>query len=224
MMKKAGEGSLATKVSRVLFNYRITPQSTTGLSPAEMLQGRKLRSTLDLLHPDRRVKVERKQLSQKKHHDKQQKGRGFQEGDAVVTRNFSHGPKWIPGFITKITGPVSYKVMLGDGNIVRRHVDQILSRPEKGDCLEAKVTEPLGLSVSPTAVRDASETSTLAGNGSVQETHPQSVLSPAPDKATPSVSDIPPPDAAGLSQPVVAPVRRSQRTVCKPSYLNDYEG
>ena len=213
MMKKAGEGSLTTKVSRVLFNYRITPQSTTGLSPAEMLQGRKLRSTLDLLHPDRRVKVERKQLSQKKHHDKQQKGRGFQEGDAVVTRNFSHGPKWIPGFITKITGPVSYKVMLGDGNIVRRHVDQILSRPEKGDCLEAKVTEPLGLSVSPTAVRDASETSTLAGNGSVQETHPQSVLSPAPDKATPSVSDIPPPDAAGLSQPVVAPVRRSQRTV-----------
>lgn len=66
MMKKAGEGNISTKVSRVLFSYRITPQSTTGLSPAELLQGRRLRSTLDLVHPDLRTKVERKQNSQKK--------------------------------------------------------------------------------------------------------------------------------------------------------------
>lgn len=66
MMKKAGDGSLSTKVSRVLFSYRIIPQSTTGLSPAEMLQGRKLRSALDLIHPDRRMKVERKQHSKEK--------------------------------------------------------------------------------------------------------------------------------------------------------------
>ncbi|XP_043916342.1 uncharacterized protein K02A2.6-like [Protopterus annectens] len=56
MMKKAGDGSMAAKVSRVLFNYRITPQSTTGLSPAEMLQGWRLRSTLDLVHPNIRAK------------------------------------------------------------------------------------------------------------------------------------------------------------------------
>ncbi len=37
MMKKAGEGSVASKVTRVLFSYRITPQSTTEISPAEML-------------------------------------------------------------------------------------------------------------------------------------------------------------------------------------------
>ncbi len=39
MMKKAGEGSVASKVARVLFSYRITPQSTTRISPAEMLLG-----------------------------------------------------------------------------------------------------------------------------------------------------------------------------------------
>ncbi|KAJ8248044.1 hypothetical protein GJAV_G00237580 [Gymnothorax javanicus] len=105
-------------------------ESTTGRSPAEMLQGRKLRSTQDHIHPDRRTWVERKQNIQKKHHDRKVTGRSFQEGDAVITKNFSHGPKWIPGVITKITGPVSYKVMLGDGNIVRRHVDQIRARPE----------------------------------------------------------------------------------------------
>ncbi len=32
MMKKAGEGSVASKVARVLFSYRITPQSPTGIS------------------------------------------------------------------------------------------------------------------------------------------------------------------------------------------------
>lgn len=53
MMKKAGDGNLNTKVSWALFSNRITPQSTTGLSPAEMLQGRRLRSTLDQIHPDR---------------------------------------------------------------------------------------------------------------------------------------------------------------------------
>ncbi len=37
MMKKAGEGSVASKVAWVLFSYRITPQSPTGISPAEML-------------------------------------------------------------------------------------------------------------------------------------------------------------------------------------------
>ncbi|XP_039524968.1 uncharacterized protein K02A2.6-like [Pimephales promelas] len=47
MLKKCVEGSIATKLARVLFSYRITPQTTTGLSPAEMLQGRKLRCSLD---------------------------------------------------------------------------------------------------------------------------------------------------------------------------------
>ncbi len=54
--------------------------------------------------------------------------RSFQVGDAVLTRNFSYGPKWIPGFIAKVTGPLSYQVMLGDGKTVRSHMDQILSQ------------------------------------------------------------------------------------------------
>ncbi len=128
MMKKAGEGSVASKVARVLFSYRITPQSTTGISPAEMLLGRKLRSTLDLLHPDLQQKVHDKQSKQKQQHDNKWQVRSFQVGDAVLTRNFSYGPKWIPGFIAKVTGPLSYQVMLGDGKTVRSHMDQILSQ------------------------------------------------------------------------------------------------
>lgn len=53
--------TLEAKVSKFLFSYRITPHSTTGLSPAEMLMSRRLRSAFDLLLPDSKSKVEKKQ-------------------------------------------------------------------------------------------------------------------------------------------------------------------
>ncbi len=62
------------------------------------------------------------------HHDNKWQVRSFQVGDAVLTINFSYGPKWIPGFIAKVTGPLSYQVMLGDGKTMRSHMDQILSQ------------------------------------------------------------------------------------------------
>ena len=40
-MKKLKEGSIETKVSCFLFQYRITPQTTAGVAPAELLIGRK---------------------------------------------------------------------------------------------------------------------------------------------------------------------------------------
>nr|XP_023691255.1 uncharacterized protein K02A2.6-like [Paramormyrops kingsleyae] len=211
MMKKVGEGRLSTKVSRVLFNYRITPQSTTGLSPAEMLLGRRLRSTLDQVHPDLRVRVERKQDTQKELHDKQVRGRSFQVGDMVITRNFSYGSKWIPGFIVKVTGPVSYKVMLGDGNVVRRHVDQILVRSVEEDSVGPGTTVP------PRACMDPSEAwvmpEKVAGRqGGVSEGETQEGVRPseADEEATKELREY------------VSPVRRSQRTVSKPSYLKDF--
>ena len=36
-MKKLTIGSLETRVARFLFTYRITPQTTTGSSPSELL-------------------------------------------------------------------------------------------------------------------------------------------------------------------------------------------
>ena len=56
--KMAGEtGTLEAKLARFLFSYRATPQTTTGISPGELLMGRRLRSKLDLLHPDLSEKV-----------------------------------------------------------------------------------------------------------------------------------------------------------------------
>lgn len=127
-LKKVKGDTLETRLARFLFNYRITPQSTTGLSPAELLMSRRLRSTLDLLLPDIKAKVCKKQAKQKEYHDAHSKWRSFSPGADVYVRNYSHGPTWVPAIIVGSTGPVSYTVQMGDGRVVRRHVDQVRKR------------------------------------------------------------------------------------------------
>ena len=51
-IKRSTTGSLETRVNRFLFHYRTTPHTTTGVTPAELLVGRRLRTHLDLIHPD----------------------------------------------------------------------------------------------------------------------------------------------------------------------------
>ena len=56
-MKKIKSGSIQEKLNRFLFRYRITPQTTTGLAPCELLMKRKLKSRLDLVFPNIEEKV-----------------------------------------------------------------------------------------------------------------------------------------------------------------------
>ena len=78
--KKVSNGTILDRISRFLFQYRITPHTTTGLPPCEMLMGRKLRSRLDLLKPDVQARVISKQAKQKSDRDKHCKPRTFVEG------------------------------------------------------------------------------------------------------------------------------------------------
>ena len=51
-LRKKSHGTMHSRLATVLFAYRLTPQSTTGLSPSELLLGRRPRSHLDLLKPN----------------------------------------------------------------------------------------------------------------------------------------------------------------------------
>ena len=121
-------GDLDTRLARFLFQYRLTPHTTTGLSPAEMLLGRRPRSHLDLLHPDISPKVTQRQELQKEAHDQHAKYRKFQNGDLVYARNFHGSPTWVPGVVTAMSGPVSMVIQLEDGQAVRRHTDHVKAR------------------------------------------------------------------------------------------------
>ncbi|RXN04191.1 putative protein K02A2.6-like protein [Labeo rohita] len=110
--------------------YRITPQTTTGLVPAEMLMGQKPKSCLDLLRPNVEEKVRVQQGKQKAWHDRHAREQSFQERETVFVRNFARGQRWLPGAIVKKCGPRSCVVRL-DGRDVRRHQDHLRSCPAK---------------------------------------------------------------------------------------------
>ena len=92
-LKKNKKGTSCTRLSRTLFSYQITPQTTTSVSRAELLLKRQPRSKLDLLHPNLAERVERKQQSQKEQHDSRSKEREFSTGTKVWVRNMQRGDK-----------------------------------------------------------------------------------------------------------------------------------
>lgn len=122
-------GDIHTKIARFLFHYRISPQSTTGVSPAELLMGRRLRSTLDLLKPDLEKRVANQQDKQKQAHDMGTKDRQLKEGEEVYAQNFGPGEKWLPATVVKVHGPRVFEVELReDKRLWRRHIENLHHR------------------------------------------------------------------------------------------------
>ncbi len=155
------------------------------------------------MHPDLQQKVRDKQSKQKQHHDNKWQVRSFQVGDAVLTRNFSYGPKWIPGFIAKVTGPLSYQAMFGDGKTVRRHVDQILSQVLEDLESKEKVCGDVSLDISVCSVMDSVDRDVVTvpvhlGSQNQPGTVERETLRLFPE------------------------VHRSQRTVQNPKHLEDF--
>ena len=142
---KGEEVSIA--IDRFLFKYRLTPHTTTGLSPSELLLGRRVRSVFDLLRPSETVqqRVFRQQQKQKTQRDpKSPRLVELAPDDPVRIRNYARGPKWIPATVEAQTGPVSYKVTTSDGTEVKRHQDQIwTSKPNSPDKTVSETDTPL---------------------------------------------------------------------------------
>ena len=108
---------------------------------------RRLRSRLDLLHPQIQERVEKQQAKQKSDHDGSTPVRQFSVGDRIFVKNFpSNTPKWLPGIVRKVTGPLSYVVELLDGKTVRRHVDHVRKRdttnPSEQPMIELPISGP----------------------------------------------------------------------------------
>jgi hypothetical protein len=206
-LKKILDGTLEMRLSRFLARYRLTPQSSTGVSPAELLLKRRPRSKLDLLYPDTSVKVHRSQALQKAQHDRHARARFFEEGDIVFVTNFGRGDARLPGEIWKKTGPLSFIVCLTDGRKVRRHQDHIQLR-----CSEEPpdVTLPLEGTLLPSDMTfDPAQTVRIPETNSVSDkTVDTSIMHP-----------VTPPDA--IEQPSIVPLRRSQRNVKPPDRYGD---
>ena len=111
-MKKSSSESLETRVTRFLFNYRITPHSTTG-------------SHLSILTPNPATRIKFKHHHQKEQDDKTAKERELTIGTSVLVRNFPNDDSWLRGILKDKSGPLSFSIELDDGRIIRRHIDHI---------------------------------------------------------------------------------------------------
>ena len=90
-MKKLTSGIIETRVTRFLFNYRITPQTTTSVSPSELIFGHRLLDKLDFLHPSIEAKFHQNQCRQKELHDFYARDCVIVEGYSVLVKNFGAG-------------------------------------------------------------------------------------------------------------------------------------
>ena len=82
------------------------------------------------MKPDLSDRVQQKQDVQRKFHDLQ---RQFVVRDAVFIREFPSGKTWIPGTVSAVNSPLSYRVELLDGRVVCRHVDHVRARTSTMD-------------------------------------------------------------------------------------------
>jgi transposase InsO family protein len=208
-LKKITDGTLESRLSRFLARYRITPHSTTGVSPSELLMKRKLRSRLDLVCPSIASRVQSAQEKQKYYHDRHTIPRTIQVNDTVHARNFATGPPWMAGTVVETPGPLSFKVKLGDGRIIRRHMDHIRMRYSSDSTTEdlpvSNVPRPVYLPTPHVPMSDPSVTVAIP----VQR-EPLPVVSTQPviqATPTPELSPVPPINRRTSRHTIQAPAR-----------------
>ena len=137
----------------------MTPSTSTGKSPAEMLFQRQPRSIFHKLIPgENKLKLRN---TEEKKDTKVTETKSFAEDDPVWVKNFSGKEKWLAGIIVKRVGKVNYHVVVcGENKILHRHVNQLIARVTnlgvskddiqsllRGPCLYAREAHSLLMSV-----------------------------------------------------------------------------
>ena len=96
-------GTQADKLARFLLSYRTTPHTATGCTPAELLMGLRIRTRLDILHPDLSAR-----MSEKTKLGNHITRRNVLPGDPVIVRDYRDRKRpWIKGVIQDRLGPVT---------------------------------------------------------------------------------------------------------------------
>lgn len=130
LMKLKGEETTLETLNIFLTTYRTTPNSQLSeqKSPAEVLLGRRLRTSLDLLKQPPKTTALQKNYEMEaqfnRHHGARH--RSFNVKDLVYARR-TLSKEWQPGIIVKIHSVV-YEVQLKDSRLHRFHINQLLPR------------------------------------------------------------------------------------------------
>jgi len=91
--KKTKDGSIKSRLARILIAYQTTPHSTTGNTPTKLFLGRNLHTRFDLLKPKTAEYVESKQWNQKSSHDNLISSHPFTNGQSVLVCVYGYNHK-----------------------------------------------------------------------------------------------------------------------------------
>ncbi|CAG9787188.1 unnamed protein product [Diatraea saccharalis] len=122
---------LENSLQKFLFVYRSTPHSITCKTPAQLLLGRQVRTTFDLLRPSTSELVKQKQMKQIRYRNGSD--RQFNVGDKVFFKLFKNNSfSWEKGVVSDRSGPLTYYVRFQD-KYLKKHVDQLRKLHEVDD-------------------------------------------------------------------------------------------
>ncbi|XP_039759590.1 uncharacterized protein K02A2.6-like [Pararge aegeria] len=169
------DGSWEIKIPNMLLGLRVTPCSKTNKSPSELLMNRRLRTVLDSLHPD---SLQYKKVEGQIINNAQQKNRETNVGQKIMYRNYTNGPKWLPGQVFEKDGPSNYRVQTEDGAVLRRHIDQIIkvqNREKTSDIIGGNNNERSNAETEEDKI-DQNEQNNDLGSGSEQESENDPII------------------------------------------------
>ncbi|XP_043232594.1 uncharacterized protein K02A2.6-like isoform X1 [Amphibalanus amphitrite] len=212
-LRKQGNGTLHTKLARVLFTYRSSPHSTTGVTPAELMTGRRMRTRLDCMLPSLQDRVVSSQWKMKERYDRQAQRRTILPGMSVLVSQVSglagvgRTTRWLPGHCINISG-LKLTVRLDDGRVLQRHLDQVVPRAVAGN---QAVRQPTDWTAAPRPPQTP-PTSLPTTPTSQATPSPPTPSPPTPSPPTPTPLPPPPAECPERERPSSpSPVRRPAR-------------
>jgi transposase InsO family protein len=127
--KLRGEGDMEEILDTFLLTYRTTPCPTlpSQQSPAEMLLGRKPRTTMDLLLPTKQPSGRNEHMERQFNRRHGAVPRSFEVADPVQVR-YRHSDDWKAATVRRRIGGRLYEVTMTDGLTRRVHVNQMKPR------------------------------------------------------------------------------------------------
>ena len=216
---KKTSGDIDTRLSRFLFQYRLTPHSSTGQSPAKLLLGRVPRSHLDFLFPDVADNVKQNQQRQKQNHDQRATERFFVVGDKVYALNHRGTPTWLPGTLSAVSGSRSLTIKFSDGRESRYHADHVRAREQDGRGGKEDEDED---DYSPTECIQDQEEETLLATDQNQAPPANTHREDTPPAPTPPPEEVhvhPQPASVEVTSQAASILRRSTRLRHPPDRL-----